>query len=97
MAHTSSMLDEATCTHPHVHVHALGHTCVYVCARAHTQICNIYCFFTATIIRERASLLHYTYIFYLFLFPKPVKILVNLTVELISVLSKCVRVHPLVG
>jgi hypothetical protein len=82
MAHTSSMLDEATCTHPHVHAHALGHTCV---------------FFTATVIRERASLLRYTYIFYLFLFPKPVKILVNLTVELISVLSKCVRVHPLVG
>jgi hypothetical protein len=29
--------------------------------RAHTQICNAYYFSTATIIRERASMLGYTY------------------------------------
>ena len=31
----------------------------------HTQICNIYWFFPAKIIRERASVLRYTYIAYL--------------------------------
>ena len=35
-----------------VHAHTLGHT----------QINNIYCFSTATMIRERASVLRYTYI-----------------------------------
>jgi hypothetical protein len=29
-------------------------------AGIHTQICNIYCFSTATMIRERASLLRFT-------------------------------------
>jgi hypothetical protein len=38
----------------HAHAHAR--------ARAHTQICNIYCFSTTTMIRERASMLRYTYI-----------------------------------
>jgi hypothetical protein len=33
---------------------------------AHRQICNTYCFSTATVIRERASLLRYTYIACLF-------------------------------
>jgi hypothetical protein len=28
----------------------------------HTQICNIYCFSPATMIRERCSVLHYTYV-----------------------------------
>jgi hypothetical protein len=31
-------------------------------ARGHPQICNIYCLFTATMIRERASFLRYMYI-----------------------------------
>ena len=35
--------------------------------RAHTQICNNYCFSTATMIRERASVLRYMYIACLFL------------------------------
>ena len=34
----------------------------YMHARTHRQICNTYCFSTATITRERASLLRYTYI-----------------------------------
>jgi hypothetical protein len=29
----------------------------------HAQMCNIYCFSTATVIREHASMLRYTYIF----------------------------------
>ena len=43
-------ISKATRTHAHAHAHA------------HTQICNIYCFSTATMIRERVSELRYTYI-----------------------------------
>jgi hypothetical protein len=50
------------CTLPHAPAHALMH------AQPHTQICNIYCFSTATMIRETASLLRYTYIVYLVIF-----------------------------
>ena len=31
-------------------------------ASTHTKMCNTYCFSTATMIRERASMLGYTYI-----------------------------------
>jgi Pyruvate/2-oxoacid:ferredoxin oxidoreductase delta subunit len=55
MDHTSSMLDQQGYMQAHV-----PYTRTH--ARAHTQICNIYCFSTATIIRERASKLRYTYI-----------------------------------
>ena len=34
----------------------------YTYARAHTRICNVYCFSTATIICERVSVLRFTYI-----------------------------------
>jgi hypothetical protein len=46
------------CTRPRALAHARTH------ARAHsrTQICSAYCFSTATTIRERASVLRYTYI-----------------------------------
>ena len=46
------------------HTHASGHRTIYVPtrARAHAQICNTYCFFTAIMIREHASVLRYTYI-----------------------------------
>ena len=40
------------CTRPRARAHA----------RKHTQISNICCFSTATIIRERASVLRHTYI-----------------------------------
>ena len=36
--------------------------------RMHTQICTIYCVSTATVIRERASVLRRTYIVWLFTF-----------------------------
>ena len=54
MAHTRCMLNKRryTPTSPGNHTHP----------RAHTQICNAYCFSTATIIRERASMLRYTHI-----------------------------------
>jgi hypothetical protein len=43
-----------------------GHTHKRACTHTHThthiQICNTYCFSTAKIIRERASVLRYTYI-----------------------------------
>ena len=44
----------------HAHAHALEHKHAH--AHTHTRICNIYRFSTATIIRERASILRYTYI-----------------------------------
>jgi hypothetical protein len=49
---------KATCTHAHAHgwAHASTHACT------HTQICNIYCFSTATMTLEYASVLRYTYI-----------------------------------
>jgi hypothetical protein len=37
-------------------------TNAYARTRTHTQLCNSLCFSTATIIRDRASLLRYTYI-----------------------------------
>ena len=40
------LISKATCSH----------------ARSYTQICSIYCFTTATVIRERASVLRNTYI-----------------------------------
>jgi hypothetical protein len=39
-----------------LHMHVSG-----THARAHTKMCNICCFSTATMIRERASMLRYTY------------------------------------
>ena len=60
MAHTSRMLgSKATCSQ--AHAHAQGHTPKRAHARmsAHKQICNMYCFSAATMIRERASVLRY--------------------------------------
>jgi hypothetical protein len=44
-------ISKGTCTH----------TPTRLGTRTHTQICNIYCFSTAAMIRERASLLRYRY------------------------------------
>ena len=43
-------------------------------ARAYTQICNIYCFSTATMIRESASLLRYGTLFVLLMLRQMVQI-----------------------
>jgi hypothetical protein len=53
-------ISKVTCTQAHAHAHAPGNTR----ARAHThaQICNTYCFSTATMLRERAPVLLYKYI-----------------------------------
>ena len=45
----------ATCRHAHAHAHVPEHT------RTQIHICNIYCVYMATKIRERASLLRYSY------------------------------------
>jgi hypothetical protein len=59
MVHTRcSWIGKATCTHAHAHAHAPE--CPH--ARTHRPISNIYCFFTATMILERTSVLRYTYI-----------------------------------
>jgi hypothetical protein len=47
-------ISKTTCTHEHAHTR-LG-------TRTHIQICNIYCFSTATMLCERSSILRYTYI-----------------------------------
>ena len=52
--HVTCCISKVTCTHAHAHAHASGYT--------HTQICNIYCFSTATMIFEGSSMLRYTYI-----------------------------------
>ena len=49
-------INEATCMHTLTRPGTRTH------AREHTQICNIYCFSTATMICERALVLRYTYI-----------------------------------
>jgi hypothetical protein len=55
-------ISKATCTYAHAHAYAPGHSHARMHARAHTQICNTYCFSTATMIRERVSMLRFTYI-----------------------------------
>ena len=64
MAHTRCMLDKQgyTRTRPH----AGAPTRMQAGGRTHKQICNTYCISTATTIRERASVLLYTYIACLF-------------------------------
>ena len=47
-----------TCTYSHAHAHTVG----YQHARTHRAISNTYCFSMATMIRELASMLLYTYI-----------------------------------
>ena len=64
MAHTFCMLDKQGYMHAGAHAHAPGN--MHELAHARTQICNTYCFSTATMIRERASMLRYTYIVRLF-------------------------------
>jgi hypothetical protein len=60
MAHTRCMLDKQDYTH--AQAHAPGYLHKQVRAHTHTQIYNTYCFSTAKIIIESASLLRYTYI-----------------------------------
>ena len=61
-------ISKSTSMHAHVHAHTSGHphvrTQAGACARTrtYTQICNTSWFSTATIVRERASVLCYTYI-----------------------------------
>ena len=61
MAHTRCMLDKESlhaCTRMHTYMYPGTHTHTH----PHTLISNTYCFSTATIIRERAFVLRYTYI-----------------------------------
>ena len=55
-------ISKATCTHLHAKAHVPGRARARRHARAHTQICKIYCFSKAKIIRGRASVLRCTYI-----------------------------------
>ena len=74
MAHTRYMLDNQDYTHARSHAHARaqtpGHPHTHVRTQAHvrTQICNTYCFSTATMIRERALMLRCTTLHVLFIF-----------------------------
>ena len=59
-------ISKATCTHAHAQAHALGHTHGHKLTHTHThtrtQICNTYYLSTATMIRDRFSMLRYAYI-----------------------------------
>jgi hypothetical protein len=56
----ASRISKATCARAHIHAHASWHTHTHVCT--HKEIYNTYYFSMETIIRERASMLHYMYI-----------------------------------
>ena len=62
MEHTNLMLDKQGYTHTRActRPHSRAHLCTR--ARTDTQICNIYYFSTATMIRERTSVLSYAHI-----------------------------------
>ena len=66
MAHTHCMLDYQGYMHllACTRLRARLPTCAHARSsmRTHTQICNTYCFSTATTIRYRVSVLRYTYI-----------------------------------
>ena len=55
-------ISKATCLYAQQHPPASGHPHARSVARAHTEICNTYCFSTTKMIRERASVLPYAYI-----------------------------------
>ena len=55
-------ISNATCTYAHAHAHASGHPRERTHACTHRPISNTYCFSTATMIRELASIWRYTYI-----------------------------------
>ena len=55
-AHASVRALAPTQTH---HTHALARAHSYT--HTHTEVCNTYCFYTATVFPERASVLLYTY------------------------------------
>jgi hypothetical protein len=64
-------ISKATCTHAHAHAHTPGHPHkhpphlrTHTCA--HRKICHTYCFSSAAVDRERASVLRCTYIACLF-------------------------------
>ena len=68
MAHMRCILDKQGYIHARVCASPSTRTPTRTHARArtHRQICNSYCFVTATMIRERASMLRYTYIVCIF-------------------------------
>jgi hypothetical protein len=58
-------------THTHTHIHKHAHKHLRARARKHThtqKICNMYCFSTAKLIRESASILRIQY--RMFLYPE---------------------------
>jgi hypothetical protein len=60
-------ISKTTLKHAHARAHAPRHSHTHVRTRTHTDKYNTYCFSTATMIRESASLLRYTYIVVLFI------------------------------
>jgi hypothetical protein len=50
------------CTYTCSHAQSPTHAHMRACAHKHRQICNAYCFSTATVIPKRASVLCYMYI-----------------------------------
>ena len=71
MAHTRCMLykqgyiNARPCTRPRARVHECASERAHAHTHNHTQICNIYCFSTVTMIRESVLILRYTYCYIL--------------------------------
>ena len=57
--HVACWLNKATCMYAHAHAHAPGYP--HARMHAHRPISNTYCFFTATMIRERVSMFRSRY------------------------------------
>jgi hypothetical protein len=55
-------ISKATRTRTHAHTHVPGHTHTRARVYTHKQVRNTYCLSSATMFRERASVLRYTYI-----------------------------------
>ena len=62
MAHTRCMLDKPGYPYARTCTRTSARAPTHAGTRAHIHICNTYWFFTAIMIRERASVLRYTYV-----------------------------------
>ena len=91
LARLHALMRMHTHTRPGTHMHARSHAQ----ACAHRPICNTYCFRTATMISERASVLRYTYIACLVIFSLSdfVSLFVEMQINTLTVFTLPVAVY----
>jgi hypothetical protein len=61
-AHANALSHPHTHTHTHTYTHTHTHTYTHTHTHTHKEVCNMYCFCTATIFLWRAAMLRYSYI-----------------------------------